>query len=945
MQLFSQKAGWLGIFALLVATQAGVLGQTTAIHRSVSVYTAVATLSVTNTFTFTNALWSLLWRPQLPVGWTLGGVSGDGNPELSGGEILWAGKMPSSPIRMVYTVQVPVGAVGAQKIGGEVEYQFAGMVNPATVFADPNPMTLAGLGDPPATHLSSAQYVAGSTLSVTNTFTFTNALWSLLWRPQLPVGWALGAVSGDGNPELSGGEIVWTGKMPSSPIRMVYTVQAPIGAAGDKQIGGEVEYQFAGMVNPAIVFADPNPLTLAAQGSLGTVQATHHSSAQYVVGSTLSVTNTFTFTNALWSLLWRPQLPIGWTLGAVSGDGNPELSGGEILWTGKMPSSPIRMVYTVQVPVGAVGAKQIGGELEYQFAGMVNPATVFANPNPLMVVNLSGIVGTKRWEFYDLWLGGQSSPAIGTDGTVYVAGNGMVYGLDGATGTPRWRRDTGVGIRSSPAVGANDTVYIGLGNERVYAMDGATGNQLWEFLTGGIVESSPAIGGDGTVYIGSQNKRVFALDGATGAKRWEFIDTDQNAREIDSSPAIGADGTIYFGTRSGLLYAVNAATGAKRWEFYCGSQVASSPAIGADGTIYFGSTFDFKVYALNGATGAKRWEFTTGGYVVSSPALGTDGTVYIGSDDKKIYALDRFTGVKRWAFATEGKIRAAPAVGADGVVYVGSFDKKLYALDGATGAKLWEFDTGGEVESSPVIGPDGTLYFVANGGRVYAFWTSSTGGLANSPWPMFHQNARHTGRAGTTSPMAPSITVHPQNQTVAVGANVDFFVTVTGTEPLAYQWRKNGTNLVDDERISGTRTNLLTIGGTQPGDGGSYDVVVSNVVTRVISQSAILTLLNMAPVLTGKKLADGFRLEWLSEIGLSYQVQCSTNLGAWEAIGTSFSGTGNVLVYEYHWLSGKQDRTMFFRLRISEGGFLPHNQSGYGSLLQNISRVILDSGH
>jgi len=70
------------------------------------------------------------------------------------------------------------------------------------------------------------------------------------------------------------------------------------------------------------------------------------------------------------------------------------------------------------------------------------------------------------------------------------------------------------------------------------------------------------------------------------------------------------------------------------------------------------------------------------------------------------------------------------------------------------GTVLWEFETGGSVESSPAIGPDGTVYvgsatadpFAPADKKLYAIKTDSKG-LAKSPWPMFGQNAQHTGRA------------------------------------------------------------------------------------------------------------------------------------------------------------------------------------------------------
>ena len=61
------------------------------------------------------------------------------------------------------------------------------------------------------------------------------------------------------------------------------------------------------------------------------------------------------------------------------------------------------------------------------------------------------------------------------------------------------------------------------------------------------------------------------------------------------------------------------------------------------------------------------------------------------------------------------------------------------------GTALWEFETLSGVTSSPTIGSDGTVYVGSYDNKLYAIKTDSKG-LAKSPWPMFRQNARHTGR-------------------------------------------------------------------------------------------------------------------------------------------------------------------------------------------------------
>ena len=64
---------------------------------------------------------------------------------------------------------------------------------------------------------------------------------------------------------------------------------------------------------------------------------------------------------------------------------------------------------------------------------------------------------------------------------------------------------------SSPAIGSDGTVYVGSNDNKLYAINGKTGGKLWEFETGDQVSSSPAIGSDGTVYGGSEDNKLYAI--------------------------------------------------------------------------------------------------------------------------------------------------------------------------------------------------------------------------------------------------------------------------------------------------------------------------------------------------------------------------------------------------------------------------------------------------
>jgi hypothetical protein len=84
---------------------------------------------------------------------------------------------------------------------------------------------------------------------------------------------------------------------------------------------------------------------------------------------------------------------------------------------------------------------------------------------------------------------------------------------------------------------------------------------------------------------------------------------------------------------------------------------------------------------------------------------------------------------------------------------------------------------------------------------------------------------------------APSITTQPAGATVTAGQTASFSVTATGTAPLSYQWKKNGT------AISGaTSASYVTPATTSSDNGAQFTVVVSNATGSVTSSAATLTI-------------------------------------------------------------------------------------------------------
>lgn len=85
--------------------------------------------------------------------------------------------------------------------------------------------------------------------------------------------------------------------------------------------------------------------------------------------------------------------------------------------------------------------------------------------------------------------------------------------------------------------------------------------------------------------------------------------------------------------------------------------------------------------------------------------------------------------------------------------------------------------------------------------------------------------------------LPPSITTQPVSQTVNPGQTATFSVAATGTAPLTYQWKKNGTT------ISGAASSSYSTPATTSADNGSlFAVTISSPAGSVTSNNATLTV-------------------------------------------------------------------------------------------------------
>ncbi len=115
----------------------------------------------------------------------------------------------------------------------------------------------------------------------------------------------------------------------------------------------------------------------------------------------------------------------------------------------------------------------------------------------------------------------------------------------------KWRFETGGAVHSSPAIDSDGNIYVGSYDNYLYALN-PDGTLKWKFNTGGMVRSSPAIDSEGNIYVGSKNNNFYAIT-PDGSEKW-LLETGD---DIESSPSIAEDGTIYVGSDDGYFYAID----------------------------------------------------------------------------------------------------------------------------------------------------------------------------------------------------------------------------------------------------------------------------------------------------------------------------------------------------------------------------------------------------
>jgi parallel beta-helix repeat protein len=171
-------------------------------------------------------------------------------------------------------------------------------------------------------------------------------------------------------------------------------------------------------------------------------------------------------------------------------------------------------------------------------------------------------------------------------------------------------------------------------------------------------------------------------------------------------------------------------------------------------------------------------------------------------------------------------------------------------------------------------------------------------------------------------PSAPFFVMEPGSAGVPAGSNYTLSATARGTEPISYQWLRNGTN------VSGANGSSLTLSNMSSGLAGNYQLVASNVIGVSTSQVAAISVFGTRPVFTEQPL--------------------STQALEGSTLTINSRAIGSPVTYEWFWggtnLAGRTNRQLVISpvLASSGGRYYAVASNPFGRTTSLVAQVVVN---
>ncbi|WP_240136051.1 outer membrane protein assembly factor BamB family protein [Streptomyces sp. MUM 178J] len=308
-----------------------------------------------------------------------------------------------------------------------------------------------------------------------------------------------------------------------------------------------------------------------------------------------------------------------------------------------------------------------------------------------------------QWHCYD-WL--RAAPAVLGALVLAVTADGVLYAVDRADGTTRWRLDLGAAARGGLAA-AGDSVAVATADATLHMVrlvpDGPLHSRVQLPAPARAVAYAPALRPGGPrLLIVAGRLGVTALEAEGRVVRWTAAWAGAAGR-----PALDG-GSLYVRTADGALAALALADGALLWRPVPSAGAAHAAPAVAEGRV-FSVSADGSAMAVDAASGEVLWRHKFDGTVHLAP-VAWNGLLLVGSAQGRVWALDAARGREIWQQGRRGHAGLAalapPCVRTDARVDAradaapGTPDREsalladrdgICALSSADGSEVWRW--------------------------------------------------------------------------------------------------------------------------------------------------------------------------------------------------------------------------------------------------------------
>ena len=328
----------------------------------------------------------------------------------------------------------------------------------------------------------------------------------------------------------------------------------------------------------------------------------------------------------------------------------------------------------------------------------------YQNTKASRLAALDPVSGRPTWRMEHA---GGFGPLVVVGGTIVVASEDSVLGLDVTSGTQRWAMP----LRARTLTAGGPVVLVAE-RQTIHALDPASGRQRWQVASG----TDPAMAGDTVLFM--EGRTLHAADASTGADRW----TLELPPALAYPQSVAGDHLYLLGATA--LGSVSLSSHRLEWV----APLPSAPTTGiarADDTLFFTTQTPAGSYVFHAFDPAARKDRWTRALDSSSPVapvvMGDLVATAANSDEQSLIAMARASGAVTWQ-ARAGSVPVPPVV-KGGVLYVaGQGPNRVYAFEAATGTLLWS----GRLFGFPMgmaLTEEGTLLVSADNLTLYAYRT------------------------------------------------------------------------------------------------------------------------------------------------------------------------------------------------------------------------------